>query len=64
MKKYDCQTLNTKGVIDVKEQIWLINVKYLRLSILHGHYTHLGTVFKVIGINAENRMSLKQEIHK
>ena len=29
--EYDCQTWNTKGSIDVKEQIWLANVKYLRL---------------------------------
>ena len=28
---YDCQTWNTKGIIDVKEQIWNINVKCLRL---------------------------------
>ena len=30
--KYDFQTRNTEGIIDVKEQIWLTNVKYLRLS--------------------------------
>ena len=25
--KYDCQTWNTEGIIDVKEWIWLTNVK-------------------------------------
>ena len=31
--KYDYQTWNTKGIMDMKEQIWLKNLKYLRLSI-------------------------------
>ena len=35
-KRYDCQTQNSKGIIDVKEHIWLTNVKYLRLLMLHG----------------------------
>ena len=30
--KYDLKTKNTLGIIDLKEQIWLTNVKYLRLS--------------------------------
>ena len=25
--KYDCQTWNTKGIIDMKEQIWLMHMK-------------------------------------
>ena len=49
--KYDCQALETKGIIDVNEQRRLINVKYLRLSTLHGHYTHVFTVSKDIGID-------------
>ena len=32
--------------------------------ILHGHYRHVCTVLKVIGINTENKMSAKQGIHK
>ena len=31
-KKYDCQTQNTRGITDVKEQIWVPTVKYLSLS--------------------------------
>ena len=30
--KYDCKYWNTKGVIDVDEQIWLTNEKYFSLS--------------------------------
>ena len=30
--KYDYQTWNTKGIKEVKELMWLRNVKYLRLS--------------------------------
>ena len=30
----------------------------------HGHYTHVCTVSKVVGINTENKMSAKQGIHK
>ena len=30
--KYDCQTQNNKGNIDVKEQICLTNVNYLKLN--------------------------------
>ena len=33
--KYDYQTLNTKCIIDMEEQKWCINVKYMRLSTLH-----------------------------
>ena len=57
--KYDCQTWNTKGTINVKEQIWLTNVKYLRLSTLYGHYTHMCTVSNVIGISAETQFVCK-----
>ena len=28
----DCQTRNTEEIMDVKEQIWLTDVKYLRMS--------------------------------
>ena len=31
-KKYNWQTWDTKGIIDVKEEIWFTNIKYLRLS--------------------------------
>ena len=48
----------------MKEQIWLMNVKYFRFSTLHGHYTHVCIVSKVIDINTENKMSAKQGIHK
>ena len=34
-KKYDWKTRNTKGIIYLKEQIWLTNVKYLGLSTYH-----------------------------
>ena len=34
-KENDCQTVNTKGIINVKEQIWLTIVKYFRLSTCH-----------------------------
>ena len=27
--KYDCKTKNTSVVMDVKEQVWMPNVKYL-----------------------------------
>ena len=47
----------------VKEQRWPTDVKYLRLSTLHGHYTHVCTVSKVVGIHTE-KMSAKQLIHK
>ena len=47
----------------VKEQIWLTNVKYFRVLTLHGHYIHLCTISKVIGINVENKMSAKQGIY-
>ena len=30
--KCDCQTRNTKGIIDVKEEMCLTNVRYLRLK--------------------------------
>ena len=30
--KYNCQTWSAKGIIDVKKQIWVTDVKYLRLS--------------------------------
>ena len=39
----------------MKEQIWFANVKYLRLSTLHAHYTHVCIVSKVFGINTENK---------
>ena len=31
---------------------------------LAGHYTHMCTVSKIIGINTENNMFAKQGIHK
>ena len=31
---------------------------------LHGHYTYVCTVSKVVGINTENKTSAKQGIHK
>ena len=40
------------------------NVKYFRLATLHGHYTHVCTASKVIGINKKKtqNMSAKQGI--
>ena len=32
LNKYDWQTKNTREVIDVKEEIWITNVKYFCLS--------------------------------
>ena len=55
--KHLYQTWNTKGNIDVKEQIRLSNIKYLRLSTKHFmgisilYETHLCTISKVIVIN-------------
>ena len=43
-------------VLDVKEQIWLTNVKYLRLLTLHEHYTHVYTASNVIGINTDKNV--------
>ena len=56
--KYDSSKWNTKGIIDVKEQIWFTNVKYLKLSALYGHYMHACIFSKVICINAENKVCL------
>ena len=53
--KYDCQMWNTKGIIDVKEQIWLTDVKYLRLSTHHRYYTNACTVSQVISINKKTK---------
>ena len=60
-KKYDCKTWNTKGIIDVKEHIWLTNVEYLKLSVsLHGHlyfvYIHICTFLTDIGTNKEKEI--------
>ena len=51
-KNYDCQTWNTKGSIDVKEQTWQTNVKYLRLLPMHlmaisilYTYIHMCTIY-------------------
>ena len=35
--KYDCQRGNTKGIIDVKEQIWFIKIFEAVGLILSGH---------------------------
>ena len=40
---YDCQTWNTEWSIDVKEQRWLTNVKYLRLSTTH--FMHISILY-------------------
>ena len=51
----NCKTWNTKGIIDVKVQIWLTNVKYLSVILtLHGHI-HVFTISKDIGINREKK---------
>ena len=50
-------------MINVKEQIWFRDVKYLRLSHFMG-IIHVCSVVEAIGINKENKMSTKQEIHK
>ena len=34
-KQIYCQTWNTKGIIELQEEVWLTIVKYLRLSTLH-----------------------------
>ena len=47
----------------MKEQIWFMNEKYLRLSTLHGHYM-CEYIFESIGINTETKkMPAKQGIH-
>ena len=47
-------------IIDVKEQIWFKKCKVSEAvnSVLHGHYTHLCTVCKAIGINTENKICI------
>ena len=41
--KYDCQTLNTKGIRDVNGQLWLKNIKYFRLST--EHFMHISILY-------------------
>ena len=50
---YDCQMRKSKGVIDnrCERTIWLMNVKYLRLSTKHFMaIIHVCTSSKIIGI--------------
>ena len=42
----------------MKEKIWFTNIKYLRISTLHGHYTYVCSVSKVIGVKMENKIYL------
>ena len=46
--KYDCQTWNTKGIVDVKKQIWLIIIYWAVNLTLHGHYAHVCIILKVL----------------
>ena len=49
-----------KGIIDVKKnQVWLKNVKYLRLSALpFMAIIHICVQSKVIGMNTENKIDM------
>ena len=56
--KYDCQTRNTKGIIDVKKTNMALKCKIfdtVNLT-LYGHYTHVFTLSKFLGINTENKI--------
>ena len=71
MQKIDCQTKSTWGIIDVKEQIWPTNLKYLWLSLniswpfLISIDTYVCTISNVISINKEKETkSAKEGIDK
>ena len=60
-----------KEIIDVKEHLWLMNVKYLWLSLniswalVFCNDKHVSTISRAFGINEEREnMSVKQGIHK
>ena len=66
----DCQKGNTQGIIDVKEQKWLTNVKYLRLLFNTSWVfvfcidTYVNTILKVISINKEKEICLPNKEKK
>ena len=65
--KYDCQMKIIYEIIDVKEQIWLKNVKHLRLSLdtswVLVFFIDAHVCTKVIGINEDKKKYVKCIVH-
>ena len=60
--KYDCPTWNTKGIIDVKKQIWLTKileaVNLTFMGLVFCIYKTVYIISKDIGINKEREICL------